>query len=294
MPTPNLAVVKNSTNVRIPASIRWSAQALGFLAPARAEELAVRLFCTPRRTRAPEAPSPEGHRFTIESGAHHVAAWEWGEGKTVLLVHGWEGRARQMSPFVAPLVEAGFHVVAFDHPAHGFSSGEQVTGLDLADAVFAVGYKFRPVSTIVAHSLGATAATIALARGLSAERVVLIAPAAEPTPYARALASALGLSEARTEGMLGRLRALLGGDFDKIDLRKLAPRMAQDMLLVHDPDDPETPFSDALAIARAWPGARVSRAHGLGHRQILKDPATIETVVRFVSARSDALERLGA
>jgi hypothetical protein len=35
-------------------------------------------------------------------------------------------------------------------------------------------------------------------------------------------------------------------------------------------------------IAAAWPGARWLMTRGLGHRRILRDPATVQAVVDFI------------
>ena len=55
-------------------------------------------------------------RQDLELEGKRLVAWSWGEGPTVLLVHGWEGRGSQMAAFAAPLAEAGFRAVAFDAP----------------------------------------------------------------------------------------------------------------------------------------------------------------------------------
>jgi pimeloyl-ACP methyl ester carboxylesterase len=170
-----------------------------------------------------------------------------------LLVHGWSGYAGQMAAFVAPLVAAGFRVVAFDQPAHGQSDGRTVNALQMREAVLAVGRAVGPVRAVVAHSLGATSAVMALAEGLSAERVVLIAPPAEAPSFARSFGAALGLPSQRIEGMLARAARPLGGDFSRLDLRYLAPRMTGAALVVHDAEDREVPFAHGQAIAEAWP-----------------------------------------
>src|SRR5436190_4888990 len=149
-----------------------------WLAPRRAEELALRLFATPRRP--PRSGEPEaglsGHRFTIEAGGQHLAAWDWGRGPTVILTHGWSGHSGQMAAFVGPLVRAGYYVVAFDHPAHGQSEGTRTNYLGVAAALTAVGRRVGPVHAVIGHSLGSTATILALSRGLPVERVVLVAP----------------------------------------------------------------------------------------------------------------------
>ncbi|MFP2912939.1 hypothetical protein ACLESD_49620, partial [Pyxidicoccus sp. 3LFB2] len=54
----------------------------------------------------------QGQQRVVKLGGERVAVWSWGEGPRVLLVHGWSGYGGQLTAFVAPLVEAGFSVVA--------------------------------------------------------------------------------------------------------------------------------------------------------------------------------------
>jgi pimeloyl-ACP methyl ester carboxylesterase len=275
---------KIRTNVRF-YILRLALGLMSRAAPGAAERWALRLWWTPRRPRPPRPPEVPGlsaQPLTIDHAAGRVAAWSWGEGPTALLVHGWSGYAGQMASFVAPLVAAGFRVVAFDHPAHGQSGGQTVSGLGMREAVLAVGRAVGPVRALVAHSLGATAATMAQAEGLGAQRMVLIAPPAEAPVFARAFGAALGLPPARIEGMLARAARPLGGDFSRLDLRQLAPRMSTPVLVVHDPDDAEVPFAHGQAIAAAWPGARLRATRGLGHRRALRDPEIVAEVVDFV------------
>jgi pimeloyl-ACP methyl ester carboxylesterase len=262
-----------------------------WLAPQRAEALALRLFATPRRplrTGDPETTLP-GHRFTIEAGGHRLAAWDWGHGPTVILTHGWSGHAGQMAGFVAPLVQAGYYVVAFDHPAHGQSEGKQANYLTVAAALTAVARRVGPVHAVIGHSFGCTATVLALARGLPVERVVLVAPPAESPLFARAFGRAIGLPAPRVEGMVDRIRVAVGGDLAALDARHLARRLTTPALIVHDPADREVPFAHAEAIAAAWPGARLFPVSGLGHYRLLRDPAVIERAVDFVQHDEDDL-----
>jgi pimeloyl-ACP methyl ester carboxylesterase len=134
---------------------------------------------------------------------------------------------------------------------------------------------------VIAHSLGAAAAVIALAEGLGAERAVLIAPPADLPRYAWHFGRILGLSPRSSAGLLARLDAALGGR-DAFDMVRLAGLQTARMLLLHDPEDREVPFSDADALARAWPGARVQPVRGAGHTRALRDPEVISRAVSFI------------
>ena len=278
---------KNRTNVRF-LSIRLALRLLSRVAPAAVERWALRLWSTPRRVqppRPPEVAGLPGRRFDVPAGRERLAAWSWGSGPTVLLVHGWNGHAAQMTAFVAPLVAAGHRVVAFDQPGHGQSSGTTLSALQMRDAVLALGHQVGPLAAVVAHSLGATATVLALAEGLNAQRAVLLAPPAESPPFARAFATAMGLSAARTEGLLERVRQALGGDFARLDLRRIAPRMRIPALVIHDAEDREVPFAHGKTTAEAWPGARLHTTEGLGHTRLLRTPALIDEVTDFITTR---------
>ena len=134
-----------STNVRPlmsgPVWLRTSFSVAGYLTPSLTAAVAERLFFKTRRT-----GSRTGERDVLETAAPSsiagMKAWSWGNGPTVLLVHGWNGRATQLGGFVEPLVARGYRVVAFDAFGHGESPPSTEKPLDPAaklhqDFVFA-------------------------------------------------------------------------------------------------------------------------------------------------------------
>src|SRR5687767_1174365 len=92
---------------------------MGRVAPEVAARWAETLFCRPprheQRSRDRRFLST-GRRYTLVKGAQDIAAWEWGAGPMVLLVHGWGSRAGRFSTIGPALVDAGYRVVAHDAP----------------------------------------------------------------------------------------------------------------------------------------------------------------------------------
>ena len=275
-PASIVRIQKSTTGRLISRGVRL----LDLLAPVAAERFAFELFGRPRRRRDP--PSIPGHRFSIAADGPELAVWDWGEGRTVLLVHGWNGNGAQLSGFVAPLMRAGYYVAAADMPAHGDSAGSHSNVLEMADAILRVGRRLGPVHAVIAHSLGAAATVIALAGGLGAERAVLIAPPTDLPRYALAFARTVGLSPRSAAGMVTRIDRLLGGR-QAIDLVRLAAGQRARTLILHDPQDREVPFADARALASAWPGATLLPLSGAGHTRALRHPEVISRSVAFVS-----------
>jgi pimeloyl-ACP methyl ester carboxylesterase len=287
MSTPVPASLNKSTTGRliVTSAVGAALRVLGAVSPETADALTLDLFCRPqkpKRTLEPRAPGLVGHRFTVPFGDENIAVWDWGEGPTVLLVHGWNGCAAQMSRFIEPLVRAGYYVVAPDLPAHGASSGRRTNLFEFAEAIALLGRRVGPVHGVIAHSLGAAAAAIALARGLEAKRAVLLAPPSRPQPYAMAFADSLGLSPARASALLANIDRVAGG-MDNIDLRSLGPSQRARALVLHDPADREVPVTEGKAVAEAWPGAIFEALPGRGHTRLLRDGDAVRKAVAFVA-----------
>jgi pimeloyl-ACP methyl ester carboxylesterase len=284
MTSSHLAAIQKSTIVR-------SFSLLERVAPGVGARWAEHLWFTvpPARGRRDRQAAP-GRPFQVRVHGRAVAGEAWGEGPVVCLVHGWGGWRWQLDGFVAPLVEAGFRVVAFDAPSHGDSdpgpSGPgRGTILELADALAAVVADMGPAQAVIAHSLGATAAAFAIRGELAVERAAFVAPMADPLPYTRTFAGRLGFGERVRTRLVDRIERRVGLPLSAFDVPAMAGQVpTPPLLLVHDRLDAETGWSDSAAIAASWPRSRLVSTSGLGHRRILRAPSVIAEVVEFVAA----------
>jgi len=279
---------KISTNVRFAAS--------SLLFPELAGTLAERLFLTPPRKGAMSALDLiDARSGLVEHKGRHLATWTWGArpspgaasaAPAVLLVHGWGGYAAQMRAFVFPLLSAGYRVIAYDHPAHGVSEG-RLTGLpDLADALAEVAWHHGEVKAVVAHSLGAAAAALAVARGLRVESVVAVSPPSDLVGYSRRFARWHWMPEAARRAMQASIEDRYGVRWEDLELSRLAPRLGARALVIHDRDDRLVPWTQGASFAHRWPGARLLSTDGLGHRRILEAEAVTRAAADFIARRS--------
>jgi pimeloyl-ACP methyl ester carboxylesterase len=298
MTSRHLAALQKSTIVR-------SFGLLEQIAPSAGARWAETLWFTVPRTRGPRArQATGGHPFQVQVDGHTVAGELWGgrpdgargrnDPPAVYLVHGWGGWRWQLDPFVGPLVDAGFRVVAFDAPSHGGSGpGPEGPGrsniLEFADALAAVVAAYGPARAVVAHSLGSTATAFALSQGLPVDRLVFVSPMADPLPYTRAFAARLGFGERIRTRLVARVERRIGTPMSAFDVPAMAHRVpTPPLLLVHDRLDAETGWADSAAIARSWPDARLVTTTGLGHRRILRAPAVVAEVTAFVAGQPSA------
>ncbi|MCA1580688.1 MAG: alpha/beta hydrolase [Acidobacteria bacterium] len=270
------------------AAVRLGMRTLGALAPPLAARAAVALFRRPPGHRAWEGESAilnEGRSVSFSVRGAPVSAWTWGAGPSVLLVHGWGSRGGRLGSFVHPLVAAGFSVVAFDAPGHGATGGRLSSLPEFLFAIEAAHQIYGPFAGIIGHSLGGAAATLAVGRGVRAQRVVLLAPAADPAGYTRRFAEIIGIAPAVRERMEGRLVREFGLRWAEFDVLSAARRLAVPLLVFHDEADGEVPFREGAAIASAWPSGSIVPTRGLGHRRIVHDPAVVARAVEFLAAR---------
>jgi pimeloyl-ACP methyl ester carboxylesterase len=286
---------KKSTNVRL-SVIRAGFRLLGAVSPRLAATTAMSLFRRPPRHRhsAEERTAlAAGQRNDQQLDGSRLAVWQWGHGPAVLLVHGWGSRGARLASFVAPLTAAGYSVVAFDAPGHGASAGRLSSLPQFIEAIEALGARFGPLAAVVAHSMGGPATTLAMARGLAVERLVFLAPAADPAGFSDRFAKIVRL----TPDVHARMRRLLelrfGMAWADFDVPAAAKKQTAPLLIFHDAEDHDVPPTDGEAIAAAWPGARLVITEGLGHRRIVHDPSVVSRAVAFLSEGESATRLSG-
>ena len=261
-------------------------RATQLVSPSAAAALAERLFF-----RVPPAKvSPRGHqflaqgnRFALTVDRRRVVGWTWGTGPTTYLVHGWGGSSGRIYPLAEALIESGRRLVMFDAPGHGASGSGLSSMPEFARSLQAVVRHAGTPDEVVAHSMGASATSLAASWGLEARRFVFLAPAANPVDWAIAFGRMLRLSPDVMQRLRSRSEQRIRFNWDDLDTRVYARRMASPLLVIHDRDDSTVPFANGSEIARSWPGARLIETSGLGHSDILRDPDVIAHVLHFLT-----------
>ncbi len=280
---------RNAVTLRLKA-LRLGFRALRFLSPDLALRGVERLFSTPRRHSEADAERrirQQGRPFHFHSNGLRLQGHAWGEGPAILCLHGWEGRGTQFHAFIEPLTKAGFSILAYDQPGHGGSQGRRSGPREWAQATQDLVAKVGPIHGLVAHSLGAAGAAVAMDHGLCVPRAVFLAPPANPDPFYRQLLSHLGFPEAEHPAAFLAYARRTGLPPERIRLQSLAPGLSVPLLVIHDRRDREVPLSDGEAIASAWPAATLLTTEGLGHRRILREPSVIDQAIGFLKQGTD-------
>jgi len=280
----------------VQALLRLFLRLLSVVAPGRAAAIGGRLWFAIPRPRINDGAIGflrTGERFDVDVGGTRVAAWRWGErnGPLVLLMHGWGGYGAQLRSFVEPLTRAGHQVLTFDAASHGASGPSQLgprhaTLFDFANAMLALSRDTREIAGVIAHSGGCAAAAWALVThpAWPVRRMVFIAPFGGAARYMKIFQETLGLSDAAMQRFRETTERQFRFRWADFEVPAMAARVkTPPLLVIHDRDDRETAWSDGAEIAAAWREASLETTTGLGHHRILREPAVVESAVRFLT-----------
>lgn len=260
----------------------------GWIAPEAIARKAALLFTKPfgsSRTRALTTPTSGAAEAELDIDGTRIHVYVWGDPRTrpyVLFAHGWSSHGTRIAPWVTPLRQAGYAVVAFDQAAHGKSGGTHTTLPDFTCHLMAVAHHFGPAAAVIGHSLGGAATALALARGLIAERAVLIAPAADPLAAVERFSRFVWLAGYLGRRMFARFEQSMRFDASELQAHNNAPLIGRPALIVHDVEDREVPWSEGERYARYWHGSRLLSTQGLGHNRIADDQGVITAALRFL------------
>jgi pimeloyl-ACP methyl ester carboxylesterase len=181
-----------------------------------------------------------------------------------------------------------------DLPAHGSSSGRRTNPFEMADALLKVAGSVGPVHALISHSFGGLVSLLAMERGLKPGAAVYLAPALRADHVRARFAELFRLRPRVMDALVRVIDRHFGSEvWEELDARRIAYRLASrgpdvPVLIAHDPEDRDAPFSDAVEISRILPRARILRAAGAGHHRILVEERVVAATVEFVNGRRQA------
>ena len=268
--------------------IRWGYPKVEAICPPLAYRFFATLFFTPLKYQATEKERKAetfGEKFSVTAAGKKIQCYRWGNSdKSVVVVHGWAGRATQFRRFVKPFISAGYQVIGFDGPAHGQSEGKRTTIVEFEETLKKVYEKIGVPEAIIAHSFGGGAVLFAAKNGLPVKKIINIASPTIGDKIIDTYLKAIGGSEKTKAFFKKFIQQKYGKPFEEFTAAHIIKQIIQpvEVLLVHDEDDKEVSMEHPLELLRQYPSARLLKTKGLGHTRILKDDRVINEIVKFV------------
>lgn len=222
-------------------------------------------------------------RKTINVLGKKVQVYTWGNGKPVIFMHGWSGRGTNFYHFIEKMNAKGYQVLAFDAPAHGHSEGKRTSFVEFVETLKQIENVFGKASGYIGHSLGGMGVYVWAYRTQVTVPVVMIGSPAEETYIFKTFFRRLNLSQDSTSILKKWVTGETGFDFDKeLPLYNKPLVDPARLLLVHDENDTDCSYKEAVCMHKANPGSSLMLTKGLGHIRVLKDPRVIDRVVDFI------------
>ena len=276
-----------SFSPNLPRLVGRTLNGLNRVAPAYTGDTLLRLFGRPRAGRL----TPADARFlataeraeTVAVAAWRVRTYHWNADgpDPILLLHGWESNTARWEPLIRRLLPTGRHIVAFDGPAHGASSGRNFTAIDYAACIDRMLDRY-PAALAVAHSLGGMALTYYLTAyaGSPLQRLALLGVPSD-LEYMMGVFQDILRFDARSRASLeAAIVRRFGRHPATFSVRRFCAQIDLPALIIHDRDDDLAPLADSEAYARLLDPAELVITEGLGHS--LQGEVVYGAIARFV------------
>lgn len=228
-----------------------------------------------RRTAQRDTDAVEGIPRAVIGG---VDGFDLGDGPLVLAIHGWGGRAAQFAPMARRLAGAGYRVVAVDLPGRAGSPKTDIK--EVAASIRRVIDDVGEPDVLVAHSFGAIALRLVFVDE-APPAVVLVAPALRVTDALDVFGERLRLLPWTRRGLQSRLVEWDPELWPTVSGTLPEQLPGANVLVVHGPDDVDTPFARSAELAALRPGTEIVVV-GAGHNDVLVDPEALGRIVEFV------------
>jgi pimeloyl-ACP methyl ester carboxylesterase len=259
-----------------------------FLSPYLAMRVASYLFSVPYKFRI--SPREIEEMEKRKKGFLHVPAlnksiciYNWqGNGKNILLVHGWSGRGTSMYKIAQILNESGFNVISFDAPAHGKSEGTTTGAPEFVQSINLVNNHFNGFYAIIGHSL-ATVPIFKCYNNLKGiEKIVTIGSVNKMIDIFENFTARLKLKKSTCDIMIKYLEKKFDVSVDSYAAEKMTEQIECKILMFHDKDDREIPIECSRILNKKLKNSKLIETTGLGHSRILKDIEVAEKIKTFI------------
>ncbi len=268
----------------------------GLLFPQKTRSFIKRLFFRPVRKTATAKEQQwldRARNFQIQVHGKTIQCWQWGSGPVILAVHGWNGRGVNLHPLFTPLLKQGYAVVSFDAPAHGASEGDHTNYFEFTDTVRAMVNAMgkKSIAGVVAHSLGGAAVINCLSKEDISPNTVLIAPALRLKELLFNTFKGHGVPANLYESIIEEIEIQYGYSIEQDNPFFLLEKMDTRVMIAHDREDALIPFADARTIADRHSNILLHATIGLGHKNIINDKRTVDSVTRYLTQPVSGFDR---
>lgn len=217
-----------------------------------------------------------------------LTTYSWGTGKkTLLLLHGWESKAADYYKLIPLLVERGYRVLSLDFPAHGHSEGVQTSLPEFIKVVQAYMSQYSAIETVIAHSLGGTAAATWLGDqdNTQLKQLIMIGSPIVPKNFFEGAFNFFGIRNNVKALFYDKARRTFGRGIEDFTLQNESNTNKQTTQVygLYDVTDKVVSIKEVKAYASQSPTIHMQYFDGIGHHQMIKNPEVIQSCLDILA-----------
>lgn len=257
-----------------------------FFSPSRAYKITYWLFHKPFPPKWRESDLKfleSGVEKCIQTDNGPIYYHEWGEGKILLLVHGWSGKSSQYKRLFKLVQDLPYKIVIPQMPGHGKSEAKLSSLGHFVYALSELHEHLDEIEAVVGHSIGGSASVIVAANGLQTKKIVTINSLANNLDILENFTGMLGLKPQSVQYVDKLISKNYGGYIDEFSARKGIGEIQDcEFFCIHDKDDPYISFSNLESFKEANSDIKTMVTEELGHNKALKDKSVLEAINQFI------------
>jgi len=255
----------------ITKSIGLFLNAAAIIAPIWGARFAFNLLCKVRRA----GISEKGKAF-FEKAIQHTLLLEknsavlhkWGSGpKNILFLHGWESNSQRWLPYYNLLEKEKYTIYALDAPGHGMSKGDKLNLEVFRQAIEASLEHIGAIDTVIGHSLSNTAMgyCYGIRPDVDVNKFIVMGAASGMDAVFTYFKEILGLSNRSVANLSKKVNTIFKTPHQEVKLMSFFKKVTQPVLVIHDKNDPVTPFEPIEKALKKHPKINSYITNGLKH-----------------------------
>ncbi len=255
--------------------------------PQKAAEKAFHIFCKVRKGKV----LPHQEEFLnaakdqrLQIAEHTIQTYRWkGSNDTVILIHGWESNAWRWHKLVENLKRKGYNIIAFDAPAHGYSTGTYLYVPLYAQILESIIQTYDP-KHIIGHSVGGMTAlyTEYLNTAIKTEKMVTIGSPSEFYEIITHFKHLLGFNNRVSKALGAYVFNRFGFTEKEFSSSRFVKTNTKKGLLFHDKLDTIAPYHASKQVHESWKQSKLITTEGLGHS--MHQDEVNEQIIAFLSS----------
>ena len=281
---------KLKQGMAVPLWLKQSLRLIEGISPKLGMRVAAHIFSKPLKFKLPEKEQKALARcdqtlVTVPDINETIMCFQWkNKGEKVLLAHGWSGRGTQLYAIAESLHKKGYHVISFDAPAHGKSTGKITNMLQWGAAIKTLNNQYGEFDIYIGHSLGSMAILKYCEQDSNVKKIITIGSGDQMRTIFDNFIMSVGLKPKTSERMKKYFQHKYNININEFDASHVVRQQQTPTLIIHDEDDLDIDVSCAKNIHKEHPNATLMVTKGLGHRRILRDEKVIHKVLSFIQA----------